>query len=41
VALRDKPDLIEKLGGLARSSCTPAQRCAPKKAATRAARQAQ
>jgi hypothetical protein len=42
VALRDKPDLIEKLGGLARSSRTAAQRGAPKKAAaTRAARQAQ
>jgi hypothetical protein len=42
VALRSKPDLVEKLGGLARSSRTPAQRGAPKKAAaTRAAKQAQ
>ncbi len=39
IALRAKPDLIEKLGGLARSSRTLAQREAPKKAAaTRAAR---
>lgn len=41
IALRAKPDLIEKLGGLSRSSRTPAQREAPKKAAaTRAARKA-
>lgn len=41
VALRDKPQLYEKLGGLARSSRTAAQRQAPKKAAaTRAAKKA-
>ena len=41
IALRDKPELIEKLGGIARSSRTAAQRCAPRKAAeTRAMRQA-
>jgi hypothetical protein len=41
VALRDKPQLYEKLGGVARSSRTAAQRQAPKKAAaTRAARKA-
>ena len=41
VALRDKPQLFEKLGGIARSSRTVAQRQAPKKAAaTRAARKA-
>jgi hypothetical protein len=41
VALRDKPQLFEKLGGVARSSRTAAQRQAPKKAAaTRAARKA-
>jgi len=41
VALRDKPQLFEKLGGVARSSRTAAQRQAPKKAAaTRTARKA-
>ena len=41
VALRDKPQLFEKLGGVARSSRTAAQREAPKKAAaTRVARKA-
>ncbi|HJZ46836.1 MAG TPA: hypothetical protein VKE41_06705 [Roseiflexaceae bacterium] len=41
IALRDKPQLIEKLGVLKRSSRTPAQRQAPQKAAaTRAARKA-
>lgn len=39
VALRDRPQLYEKLGGVARSSRTAAQRQAPKKAAaTRAAK---
>jgi hypothetical protein len=39
VALREKPQLYEKLGGVARSTRTAAQRQAPKKAAaTRAAR---
>ena len=39
VALRSKPDLYVKLGGVARSTRTAAQRQAPKKAAaTRAAR---
>jgi hypothetical protein len=42
VAVRSKPDLLEKLGGLARSSRTPAQRGAPEKAAaTRAAKAGQ
>lgn len=41
-ALRDQPQLLEKLGILVRSSKTEAQRNAPKKAAaTRAARKAQ
>ena len=41
VALRGKPQLLEKLGILARSSKTPAQRAAPLKAtATRKARKA-
>jgi hypothetical protein len=41
IALRDKPELIEKLGGTARSAKTAAQRNAPRKAAeTRAMRQA-
>ena len=41
VALRDKPQLLEKLGVLARTSKTAAQRAAPKKAsATRAAKKA-
>ena len=41
VALRDKPQLLEKLGVLARTSKTAAQRPAPKKAsATRAAKKA-
>ena len=39
IALRGKPELIEKLGGVARSSKTAAQRAAPKKAAaTRSAK---
>lgn len=42
IALREQPMLIEKLGGVARSSKSAAQRAAPKKAAaTRAARQAE
>jgi hypothetical protein len=41
VALRAKPDLYAKLGGLVRNSRTAAQRQAPKKAAaTRAAKKA-
>jgi hypothetical protein len=41
VALRDKPELYTKLGGVARSTRTAAQRQAPKKAAaTRAAKKA-
>jgi hypothetical protein len=41
IALRDKPQLYEKLGGLARANRTAAQRQAPKKAAaTRAAKKA-
>jgi len=41
IALRDKPQLYEKLGGVARSGRTAAQRQAPKKAAaTRAAKKA-
>jgi hypothetical protein len=41
VALRDKPELYVKLGGVARSTRTAAQRQAPKKAAaTRAAKKA-
>jgi hypothetical protein len=41
IALQDKPELIEKLGGAARSSRTAAQRAAAKKAAeTRAVRKA-
>jgi hypothetical protein len=41
VALRDKPQLYEKLGGIVRSTRTAAQRQAPKKAAaTRAAKKA-
>jgi hypothetical protein len=41
IALRDKPELIEKLGGTNRSAKTEAQRNAPRKAAaTRALRQA-
>jgi hypothetical protein len=41
IALRDKPQLLEKLGGVARSSRTAALRQVPKKAAaTRAARKA-
>lgn len=39
IALRGKPELVEKLGGVVRSSRTAAQRAAPKKAAaTRAAK---
>jgi len=39
VALREKPQLVEKIGGMARTAKTAAQREAPKKAAaTRAAR---
>jgi len=39
IALRSKPELIEKIGGVARSARTAAQRNAPKKAAaTRAAK---
>ena len=41
VTLRDKPELYTKLGGVARSTRTAAQRQAPKKAAaTRAAKKA-
>src|SRR6266545_3789134 len=39
IALRSKPELVEKIGGVSRSARTAAQRGAPKKAAaTRAAK---